>query len=159
MLFNLIRHCYECAGKSVTSSWITYYVDDLKAGKNDPETDVVILKAHQYAKLVNKWCGQIDFLFTPIRDIRDTIASRKRRHELTAKSITSGDAKISIEDLVQWGEENITLLNSWDPASFVTRLSPKYEDYYENPPSYVTKLCEQLNLKDVEPHIVLKNST
>jgi len=142
MLFNLIRFCYEDAGATVSSAWITKYIADPQKFKGP----VVVLKAHQFSNDIYKYCGKISALFTPVRDLRDVVASAKRR---------SPSGFNTIEDLTEWARRNVKLHSGWDCWQGCQRTIPRYESYKENPPQFVKDICEVLDLKNIRVDTIL----
>ncbi|MDY6906220.1 MAG: sulfotransferase domain-containing protein [Thermodesulfobacteriota bacterium] len=126
-LFNLIRLCHLNKGHNVYSCLFNMY------DRHNP-ADVHIVKIHRYDSVFSAWA---DITFNVKRDIRDCLASRRRRKN-TLKTP---------KEIISWADHLIHLHKSWRHEATYEFI---YEKYKTNPLAAIEVLAECLGLTGVD---------
>jgi len=100
-----------------------------------------LVKAHQY-KGWDHLAGWADIVFTFRRDLRDVVASYKRKHEAFKKRLPDG--KLWEPDHMHLGDVNVEWYKAWAAHSNHEWV---YEDYMANPRPYIEEYVGHLGLE------------
>ncbi len=122
LLFNIIRNCYIQNGHKVNSILSTN--GTTKSGY------INIMKCHGYEFILHHISNLI---ITPIRDLRDCVASTKQRNP----TFKNGN-------VIEIGRNNLRWYNDWKKHS---NYEFKYEDYKNNPMKILREVSKVLKLE------------
>ena len=127
-LFNIVRIGFELSGKEVIGSYSEHSnIDDMTKGTST----VNITKIHEYRA---DHCQRADLIITTRRDLRDTVASAKRRGFYLIKNV-GGD--------VQYAAYNRSLHEAWHDKS---DYEMSYDDLMSNPVQTIKNIFALLGI-------------
>jgi hypothetical protein len=134
LLFNLLRFILE-KDYIIDSCWIS----DFKLKKFNRQCDYLIVKAHGYDEYLK---NSSQYIFLPVRDVRDSAISRAKRDGYKSEKFKSGNRKWNILAFKNNMNHNIDLINKW--KSYTTYIF-KYEDYMLSKEKMLGALCNNIN--------------
>jgi len=134
LLYNLIRYAYIHSDGYKVYGVVEDQYDPLSPKAQ--ESNIHIRKGHEYRKRLIKWA---DLIFVTKRDIRDCIASRRRKRDIPSPGLYT----------TRWCLHLISAYEKWMKHA---NFEFCYEKYKNNSAQEAQRILDVLNISDVNPN-------